>query len=353
MTRHLSAPNIQGSYVVAADWLELLALSRPERFATDADLTQPAAILADRAAPLAPEDVEEGEDPDIVDPATERALNAVFEEIAHRQRTLGSYYPFSVEAAPRRLRLSPKPRSQAELVRSGRAIYVSCLMMSAVKSGLVDAKGAKLRSDPHIGNLFQICATVAAAGYVAGDAYWFGHPRPDKTPLLKAVEKLVAYLESGEARQAAPPGAARLAKDLGVDLIAWRAHNDGLPGKTVIYGQCAAGSNWDGKAVEGKVKVLNLYCSTTPTDHWLPALFCPFPLYMEKENAHELWTAEDRAGFYRLKEAEMGVIVDRLRVVGWAVEALRRLRPGARAAAQHLPKLYDWCDEALVAARAA
>jgi hypothetical protein len=226
-------------------------------------------------------------------------------------------------------------------------------MMSAVKSGLLDAKAAALRADPHIGNLFQICATVAAAGYVAGDAYWFGHPRPDKTTFLQAVEQLVEQIGSGEPRSHAPKGATRYAKDCGVDVIAWRSHHDGYPAKTVLYGQCAAGMNWDGKSVIGKVKRLNNYCTLSPTEHWLPALLCPFPLYMEKENAHGLWTSDDIAGFYRDNESEMGVILDRLRVVLWAVEALRSLLPGARAAARQLPKLYQWRDEALIAARAA
>lgn len=352
MTRHLSAPDLQGSYVVAADWLEVLALARPERFSTDADITQPAGILEDRAAPLAAEDDEE-EDPDILDPASERGLNAVFDEIAHRERALGANYPFEVVSTPRSIRLAPKPRPRSRLERAGRAIYISCLMMSAVKSGLLDAKGAKLRGDPHIGNLFQICATIAAAGYLAGDAYWFGHPRPDRTTLLTAVERVVEYLESGEARGAAPVGETRYAKDCGVDVVAWRSHHDGFPAKTVMYAQCAAGTNWEGKPVSGKVKRLNTYCSLSPTDHWLPALICPFPLYMEKENAHALWTSAAKAGFYRQIEAEMGVILDRLRVVRWAVEAMRQLQPGTRAAARKLPQLYQWCDEALVAARAA
>jgi hypothetical protein len=74
---------------------------------------------------------------------------------------------------------------------------------------------------------------------------------------------------------------------------------------------------------------------------------------MEKENAHALWSSADKAAFYRQIESEMGVILDRLRIVSWAVEALRRLQPGAKAAARKLPQLFAWCDEALLAARAA
>jgi hypothetical protein len=103
--------------------------------------------------------------------------------------------------------------------------------MSAVRGGLIDARAAGIPVDPTIGNLFQICATIAAAGYMHGDAYWFGHPRPDETSLLQAVETLSTLLRRGSPAAVAPTGETRLAKDGGVDVVAWRDHHDNRPAK--------------------------------------------------------------------------------------------------------------------------
>jgi hypothetical protein len=234
-----------------------------------------------------------------------------------------------------------------EFTSKGRAIYIACLFMSAIRSGLLDAKTAGIPTDPAIGNLFQICATLAAAGYVSGDAYWFGHPRPDETPLLDAVKELTRLVGVGTARLQRPQGETKFAKDGGIDVVAWRDHQDRRPSKLILYGQCASGANWEGKPVKGKVDRLDSYYTLPPSKHWTPALFTPFPLYMDKENAHDLCGEGERCGFYRQYEAEMGVIIDRSRIVVWAVEALRNVGPSAKEAADRLPELFEWSDAAL------
>lgn len=225
--------------------------------------------------------------------------------------------------------------------------------MSAVRSGLLNAKVGKIKVDPVIGNLFQICATIAAAGYVKGDAYWFGHPRPDETSMLEAVATLAGLLKQGKVALQAPLGETRFAKDGGIDVVAWRDHHDGRPAKLILYGQCASGMNWDGKPVGPKVDRMDGYYTDTPSKHWLPALLTPFPLYMDKENGHGLQTEEARKGFYRRNEAEMGVIIDRLRVVRWCIEGLRDPQPSMQVAVDNLGDLFEWGRAAREAARMA
>jgi hypothetical protein len=354
VSRVLVAPDLQRSYAISADWIELLALARPDGVATHGDILQPNDILEDRAAPL-PEGVAGPlpEDPDIVDVGLEPALDAIFDELGFRKQVLGDAYPFDLTIGKRSLKLTISTASDDPIIGQGRSIYLACLYMSAVRSGIVDAKVGKIKVDPVIGDLFQICATIAAAGYVRGDAYWFGHPRPDQTPLLDAVATLASLLRQGKAALQAPLGETRFAKDGGVDVVAWRAHHDDRPAKVLLYGQCASGMNWDGKPVGPKVDRLDSYYTDTPSKHWLPALLTPFPLYMDKENAHGLQTEDARQGFYRVNEAEMGVIIDRLRVVRWCVEGLRNPQPSMQKAVDKLDDLFEWGEAALQATRMA
>ena len=343
MSDALVAPDLQRSFSLSADWLEVMALARPQRFATDRDLTTPNDILEDRAAVVTDDELEWPEnDPDIVDHAAEQALDAVFEEIANRKRVLQAAYPFGLEVADRRLKIEVSEPSGDESVDQGRAIYVACLYMTALRGGLIDANAAKLQVDPAMGNAFQICATIAAAGYMCGDAYWFGHPRPDRTPFMEAIRKLVELLRQGTPAGAAPLGETLFAKDGGIDVVAWRDHHDGRPAKLIMYGQCASGMNWIGKTVKGKVDRMDSFYSLKPSQHWIPALLTPFPIYCEKENAHRLRNEEAIQGFYRQTEAEMGVIIDRLRVVAWSIEALRNLQPSMKKAVDRLEDLFEW-----------
>jgi hypothetical protein len=353
MSGALVAPDLQRSFSLSADWLEILALARPQRSSTDGDIATPNDILEDRAAiaadsdPASPED-----DPDILDSATEQALDAVFEELGSRQRILGPAYPFDLNISKRGLTLSVSSAHEDPLTERARAIYIACLYMTGIRGGLIDAKAAKIKADPDMGNAFQICATIAAAGYMSGDAYWFGHPRPDKTPFMDAIRNVAGWLQGTPAPKA-PAGETLYAKDGGIDVIAWRDHHDGRPAKLIMYGQCASGMDWVGKPVSGKVNRMEAYYTYAPSKHWIPALFTPFPLYSEKENAHNLRSREAMEGFYRTFEAEMGVIIDRFRIVMWSLAALRDVQPSVKIAVDKLDELFAWSQSAADAAKLA
>ncbi len=345
MNSYIRPPDLNNSYSISADWLEILCLVRPLGTSSDTDITAPHDILDDHAAIFDSDSIAEDLDLNITDSPRDRALDALFDEIERRNRDLGEAYPFSARISPRHLHLRRANESIDEPLEYGRHVYRACLLMSAIRSGLIDIQKAGLAVDPIVGNLFQICATLAAAGYLSGDAYWFGAPRPDKTSLLNAVKKLSHLLNSGEPREHRPEGETKYAKDAGVDVVAWRAHSDGWPGQLIMYCQCASGMNWEAKPVTGKVQRLEGYYWRSPSTHWLPALMLPFPLYMGKENAHALHSETDIKGFYRQIESEMGLIFDRNRIVLGVIDALRDLSPSARQAADHLVQIVEWCND--------
>lgn len=350
MTVNLRAPDTNRSYSIAADWLELLALSRSSGVSSSIDLNGATDILFDPASgddssPLT-------DDLDILNVQTEAALDAVFEEVGFRVDCLGDRYPFRVSFDERRLKMELVASSGDSAIKLSHDIYETCLLMSCVRFGLLDAQKAGLPVQ-EIGTHFQILATVAAAGYVGGDAYLFGHPRPDETSMLDAVKRLSDLLKSGMPVSSRPDGMSAFAKDGGIDVVAWRDHADQRPSKAVLFGQCASGRNWQGKSVNGPAKELRHYFSRFVSEHWLPALFVPFPIYAEKERAHLLATEVDRAAFYLTQESSMGVIIDRLRLVHWACEAWGNLRSSAAEALTDVNAVWNWRDQALTAAKAA
>lgn len=350
MISELIAPSPRRSFSISADWLELLALIRGSNTATIADLTHTHDLLDDNALGSENETGIEN-DPDIVDEQLEKSLNAVAEELGHRQASLGDLYPFKVEFDERRFIVTALPDVD-DMNKIGRDIYRSCLLISCIRSRLFDPGRVGVIGDPHVGRVFQIAATLAAAGYVSGDAYWFGAPRPDKMPLLDALAGLASAIGVGQARREPPEGETRYAQDAGVDVVAWRDHSDRLPAKIILYGQCASGMNWEGKPVAGKVTRLQRYFSEQLSNFWTPALFTPFPLYMDKEQAHGLWTSSAQRGFYCSLEREMGVIIDRIRVVHWSVRCLESPGPSVRPALDELDSLSEWAGGVIAALQA-
>ena len=345
MTSYIQPPDLNNSYSISADWLEILCLVRHPGSSSDSDLTSAHDILDDEAAILDSDSIAEEEANPITDAPRDRALDALYDEIERRAKDLGTAYPFSARISPRHLQLRCAEETDDQPLELGRHVYRACLLMSALRSGLINIRQAGIQVDPVVGNLFQICATLAAAGYISGDAYWFGAPRPDRTSLLDAVRKLSTLLNFGEPRGQRPEGETQYAKDAGVDVVAWKAHLDERPGKLIVYCQCASGMNWEGKPVAGKVQRLQGYYWTSPSTHWLPGLMLPFPLYMGKENAHALTTDSAIKGFYRQIESEMGLIFDRNRIVTGVIAALRDLPPSAQEAADHLGRIVEWCQQ--------
>lgn len=354
MTSNLAAPVSNRSYAVLADWLELLALSRATGSSSLSELNDCEDVLFDSA--LRDEEVDESDqfDPDIVNVEEDSRNEAVYDEVRFRADRLKGSYPFDLVDDGNVFRLSLSAPSPLPINAAARDLYITCLLMSCVRFGILDGKGAGVPVDPQIGNLFQVIATAAAAGYMGGDAYLFGHPRPDKTSMSDAVRRISELLGSGTPAANRKPGTPMFAKDGGIDVVAWRDHVDGRPSKAMLFGQCASGGEWRAKPIYGDVEeVFGTYFDTHPTKHWLPAIFTPFQIYAENENGHDLHTEEARAGFYLQKERKFGLIIDRIRLVHWASLIWNNLPSATNESLSDLNAVWSWRDQALAAARAA
>jgi hypothetical protein len=94
-------------------------------------------------------------------------------------------------------------------------------------------------------------------------------------------------------------------KDDAVDIIAWKLFPDGLPGKLILFGNCATEDNWEGSKKTELTPAA--FCSdwmiAPPPCDIVKSLFIP----------HRV---ESRPFFSHLKRA--GIIFDRCRTSYWA-----------------------------------
>ncbi len=172
-------------------------------------------------------------------------LDSVIEELAERGKSLSNSYPFEFDESGARFSLR-KSRSEGE------SIYLFCLILSNAKRGEI-LDGAWL---PHVDattrDLFQACATLAAAGEVRGCAISFGWPRPnDNPPFLKRLKEVYAHFGEGEVVSISRQGVSPNPKDEEIDVIAWKPRLDKSAGTDYLLGQVASGDNWEAKSIKG------------------------------------------------------------------------------------------------------
>ncbi len=211
----LRAPARPTDPLQLADWIELRSLIASDQNASRMELRS----LLRICAVVAEED-------------QERLVLETFAELDRRASASGEAYPFTVEGSLVRLRSKHWQDYPA---------YVFCLLVSYVGA----RKWKKL--DPT--RLFEEVARLALSRYVDGQAERFGFPRPKlPKPFVAAVEALCVNMKEGKGVRdsSAHPGA----KDDALDIVAWHAFPDGLSGKLIIFGQCAAGGNWFDKRSE-------------------------------------------------------------------------------------------------------
>ena len=183
-------------------------------------------------------------------------------------------YPFTVDMSPPALVQIPDITSTP-----GRVVYLFCLLASAMRENRVQPAGSTNAARKEIANLFQVCACLAAGGYIVGDVASFGFPRATGTDFLPALRDTFQRFGAGEVRPAVPPGHPTAAKDDGIDVIAWRDHPDRMPAKLYLLGQCASGRGWEEKSVRDRIPQFHGWFSTPPATHCLPSMFIPFTLH--------------------------------------------------------------------------
>lgn len=206
------APKSATDIARLADWLELTALETDDGDASAGDLERALNIQTTG---------------DLAD-----TLAQVFDEIHLRQRAAADAYPFdtngTVVALRDRFPVEPAP-------------YLFCLLLSYC--GWKKTRGAKF--DPWL--LFEHLSCVAARRYVDGEAILFGtssrQGRGARNVFQTQVNRLTTELCEGEGYKQLP--GVRI-QDGRLDLVAWKPFPDRRGSQLLLFGQCAAGANWDG-----------------------------------------------------------------------------------------------------------
>jgi hypothetical protein len=258
-----------------ADWLELLALTAPDSNSSYSDL--------ERA--LRREGVSES--PNNGD--LEQLLQAVASEIQLRSSAAGAAYPFEVEQRSIALR---EPIEKF-------VPYVFCLCISYLDGDRL------LDQHPFPRRMFERLSSEAAKSYVGGDAVRFASPRvkseiPEDFP--EAVNELCKRIGEGQGFRLK-----RLhsEKDDAIDIVAWRDFPDMDEGKLLLFGNCATGTNWDGKLDELQP---DIFCEEWMNEVPVSVKVSIRALFVPRRLDKSRWKKVSRRS---------GVIFDRCRLAYW------------------------------------
>jgi hypothetical protein len=262
-----------------ADWVELSALLSGDRNVSMGDLS----------SVLSTGSILDAEDEDAeaaLRETIEQRVLGVFNEIETRATAAAEAYPFTLESTG-----VVTTRIDADQFSA----YTFCLCLSYAPG------------KPRIGHLypyrmFEDLAVVAARNFIGGEAeaVRFASPRRDLpkafTPALTHVCTMMAEGSTRVRQQ-------RASKDAKLDVVAWRHFPDRLPGKLLLFGQCAAGDEWENKL--GELQPDNFcgaWLSEQPASQRVKAFFIPHRV--DKAD----WEDAARHG---------GLLFDRCRLAYW------------------------------------
>jgi hypothetical protein len=264
-----------------ADWLEVIALLADDRSSSIGDLER----ALHRSAVLEVSGSRE---------AVDEKCAEVFTELRERTYSAGDSYPFEVEGSVVRL------RSRAEDFPA----YIFCLCLSSLRT--VQAKGEQVFPR----RLFEDLACIAVRNYIGGKSVRFASPRVELPHHFgKAVAALCLRIGEGEGYRKQPPPRSQ---DRTLDVVAWKHFPDALPGKLIVFGQCASGANWRGKVAELQPRVFcDHWMNDPPVSFVLKAFFIP----------HRI-----PSNHRKLVSREAGIVFDRCRLAFWVHQDKRGLK---------------------------
>jgi hypothetical protein len=318
VTLHVVEPNTIDTRSTFADWLELQVLTSRRGLATPATLSNVLDIVSDSAIdriPLFDPETNEFLDGEIVEAERDANVLAAFEELEYRERILEESYPFQLDDEGRTLKL----RSGDTLGHVGRAVYLFCLLVSALREKRIRRLDGHPITNGDIAAAFQVCSCLAAGGYLGGEVASFGFPRTDGSGFLTALRRAYERFGAGRVREQILDGFPKDAKDAGIDVIAWRHHPDRMPGKVYLLGQCASGGNWRDKSVRSYVRAFHeAWFSMSPATDTFPALFIPFMIHSDLQDAISTPWPEVVRDRFRYQEMHYGIVFDRMRVAHYA-----------------------------------
>lgn len=309
----INAPLKRSTRSVAADWVELHALLDESR-ANEQSLIRSQAVQAEPDHGSVMTDLDaELVDEEILEPENDVLSERVYEELAYRERVLGTLYPFELVSEFGKWALKRR-EAVRQSERAAHECYTCCLLISAIHSELLPTK-----SDHDVfkssARALQVESYLTAAEVLGGRAYWFGFPRPDGSGMLKAIKDLASSMGTAVAPEARPTGLSPHAADGTVDIVAWRPFLDGQSASIVAYGQVASGRNWTAKPIKSFIEGDFLpWFVKMPSHKHIEMLFVPFPQHHEQPEAKKedfRSVAKEKA---RLRENNYGVVIDRLRL---------------------------------------
>jgi len=296
MALYAAPPSTITSHLLA-DWLELTAFASPEGSVSIQDVNEALEIEED----FEPEAIHDE------DNLKEACVQAAASAIEERLECMENAYPFDLLEGGHLLVL------ESEWTTAGRAGYLLCLLLSHV-SGEGLLVGDPLPELMPARDLFQVCATLCAAGAYQGPAFSFGWPRPDKTSYHQKLLEVFKHFGDGVPHKEPPAGSPPRIKDGGIDVIAWSFEPDGRPGRNYLLGQAASGQNWEDKSVGPFIKLFHdFWFLNIPASTPNPAMFVPFCL-PEPEDTDYSAQKEIYQGHLRYLTHLLGTIFYRYRI---------------------------------------
>ncbi len=342
---------IKAAPAVLCDWVELRVLANPRGFFRLSNLkrfrdTHRESEDSDSEGQRRRED--DTDEQGVGGGDDDAFLDSITDELSDRMQALADSYPFEFDASGVRFSLKAA-------LSEGAYVYIFCLMLSNPKRGeLLD--GTWLPSiDNQTRDLFQACATLAAAGDVRGCAISFGWPRPNKNPpFLKRLQEVYRLFGEGTVVEKPRRGVSPCPKDEEIDIIAWRPRADKSAGTDYLLGQVASGDNWEAKSIKGGAIASfhhNWFVQAPPSEP-KASIFVPHHMHASDEGS--------RSDRMNVLTAKYGIIIDRLRLPRCASNGIS-LADGVEQIdgellierRDDLPKVQTWVNNEIVRLRAA
>ena len=315
------------NFDIAADYLELKAVFSDDMQSFSRDIVDALELAAD-------EDFVDVED-EIK--SREAIIDGAVNRVASRKRVLDAAYPFDLDDHGEVVSFTaPEPGLS-------QTAYLVSLILSNLRavSPLLDGS-IMYPSEQEVRDLrqyFQYFATAAIAAEIGGSSWSFGSPRPDGTGFMEKLSEIWDVLKDGSVR--VDPAAPASPKDDQVDVLAWRAPRDGLPGFLLVAAQVATGKDWRGKSISHHIDRVftNRWFERAPATKMIAYHVVPFA------------RADDK---FRDDVLVLGNVLHRLRVPLRVMEAEDLTRNGvAIEAFDQLKTAAEWINSYIARAKVA
>lgn len=309
--------------IVIVDWIEFSAVCSKRSETIFAEVSR----LWDVRRNNQDEDFEGG-----TNKTQDNFMEEIKTEIMRRIDSLGESYPFNLTDEEEFI-LKEDPSI-------GGLTYLFCLFLSHPSQDEVLNGSILPAIDNNTRDYFQVCSTLAAAGFVDGNAVSFGFPRIDHSDFLVKLKEVYQKFGEGKVRSAPLRGTTPAVKDDGVDIIAWKNSNDGVAGKSYLLGQVASGKNWQEKSILGTIPPFHqTWFEQIPPSTPTPAMFIPFqPLPVGAGDIKET---------FDILTYGFGTILYRLRIPNYIEKGMQNSRIQALLVERtdDFDKIETWVEE--------